>query len=285
MRKISIFFVFLVSITLCAAQSTRPIATNIDASISTDEQYIKLSWDFNKSSLYNVQEILIFRNENTRVNATTVTTTEPIAILLPTETQFIDFPSGNENREYYYAVIARQNNGNIYDVVIPSSNATTKPVSLPESRLNNSDISATGSSSTAYPRQLPLPYIKIYADEPVNNSVTNNVTTQQKSKLTFDILPEETLGQIATGDDYTLYSIVESFILNDNRQEAQKELEQFLQINRNEKSVARANFYLGQTYYLTGQYRQALTCFQNAEKLYPQASKKWIEATLNAFSI
>lgn len=145
-------------------------------------------------------------------------------------------------------------------------------------------------------REKPLPALKIFPETPpariqktsnqskkkAENAIRNGGGNPEKEA---DILPPDTNDKGMIGDDYSLFVIVDSFVKTKKWPEAQAELKRFLQINRTEEAAARAYFYLGQSLYFNGNYKEALACFQKSRVLYPVLSKRWITETLDAYRI
>ena len=106
-----------------------------------------------------------------------------------------------------------------------------------------------------------------------------DISTDENIKA--DILEQEKNDELLSGDDYTLFAIINERFTPKDWENAEKDLRRFLHINRSEAVNARAFFYLGQALYFNGKYRQALECFQNSQRFFPVLSKKWSERALD----
>ena len=231
----------------------------------------------------------------------------------PETTEYTDSDT-EPDTAYYYAVAAREKNGTVYGFISPGLNASFTPVSLKDessSRQKQKAHTASEKSEkeekaesvspvpikTSDPmREKPLPALKIFPETPpariqktseqakkkAENAIRNGGSNPEKEA---DILPPDTSDKEMIGDDYSLFVIVDSFVKTKKWPEAQAELKRFLQINRTEEAAARAYFYLGQSLYFNGNYREALACFQKSCVLYPVLSKRWITETLDAYRI
>jgi len=63
--------------------------------------------------------------------------------------------------------------------------------------------------------------------------------------------------------------------------EAQTELLRLLATNRSDAVTSRAFFYLGESYYFSGNYADAVNAFLYAADAYPSLAKKWIDSSLD----
>ncbi len=299
MKKIAILLLTGTFLSVfCGAQSIRPLISNINTSFSPADSQVTLMWTVPDGVLSQISNLLVYKNSGSIISTPTLSVLSPIATLSPTSSAYTD--SLSDSKSYYYAVVARLTDGTMYDVVIPTVNATVKSVAK-EKKQNNTYVEPQNTdnivttrimSNTEAPlRERPLPYLDIRPDTTQNQVLLpgttqgDNVLTKQETFFAPYIFDEDKDGEKATGDDYSLYLIVNSVISQENWKSSQEELLKFLQINRSTSSTARANFYLAQTYYYQGDYRTALTHFQKAERLYPVNSKVWIEEVLNRFTI
>jgi len=228
----------------------------------------------------------------------------------PETTEYTDSDT-EPGKAYYYAVAARKKNGTVYGFISPGLNASFTAVSLKDtndSRQKRKEHTASKKPEkaesvspipikTADPmRKKPLPALKIFPETPPARIQKTSEQTKKKAENAIrngggnpekeaDILPPDTSDKEMIGDDYSLFVIVDSFVKTKKWPEAQAELKRFLQINRTEEAAARAYFYLGQSLYFNGNYREALACFQKSCVLYPVLSKRWITETLDAYRI
>jgi hypothetical protein len=85
-----------------------------------------------------------------------------------------------------------------------------------------------------------------------------------------------------SGEESALFQIVnEQFCLLD-WEGARVSLRHYLSLPRSRDVEARARFYLGQTLYYTGKYREALLEFLFIRSIHPVEANNWIDAILAA---
>jgi hypothetical protein len=85
----------------------------------------------------------------------------------------------------------------------------------------------------------------------------------------------------AEGGEALLRGIVQGPFLKREWEQAREDLLRFLFLPRTAAAEARARFYLGQTAYFTGKYREALIEFLFFQKEYPLEAGEWLEAVLD----
>ncbi|MGI5172252.1 tetratricopeptide repeat protein [Treponema sp. OMZ 840] len=293
---------------LIAARPERPLVSDIQA-LLTDNAVV-LSWKIEPIIAAGIKELLVYRNVKRIDFVDTDVSSEKnqdeksariIAVLAPESLSYTDTDI-QRGICYYYAVIARENNGVLYNLIIPSVNASLNGIEFPitvktqgssavnQNNAENREKSSAGTSDIV--RKQALPEIQIgrteYKLQPkkTTDAAAPHKDIPYKNKTgSAALLPEETEAGKSTGDDYSLFAIVDAYINTKDWHKAEKELRQFLQINRTETASARAYFYLGQSLYFTGNYREALRCFQRSCALYPVPSKRWITEVLDAYRI
>ncbi len=306
MKKTVFLIVISTFIAICSAQTARPIVKDVQASLSETERMVELTWSISQDASDSILELLVYKNIDTIIRPSTLSILTPIATVTSNTTQYFD--TINDYNTYYYAVVAKTHDGTLYDVIIPSVNATDKAIVRTKAQTQNLatkensetpaiDVNPRIDATVQAPlREKPLPYIEILDNtevEPVialENTTRNVIATaptSDKRQEYFEpyILDKDSNAENAIGDDYTLYTIVSSYVAPEDWANAEQELLKFLQINRTADATARANFYLAQVYYFQQNYRTAVTHFQRAERLYPFYAKKWIEETLDKLTI
>ncbi|WP_428768890.1 tetratricopeptide repeat protein [Treponema sp. HNW] len=236
-----------------------------------------------------------------------------IGAVPPETTEYTDTDT-EPNKTYYYAVAAVTASGDVYDLIVPALNASVRGVSPKDSRAagqkqreslpdyvnekqkTEEEMSPVPEKTPEIIRGKPLASLRIFPETPparvqktgervqkkAENAIGNGAGHREKEA---DILPGDTSDRGMSGDDYSLFVIVDSLVKTKKWNEAETELKRFLQINRSEEAAARAYFYLGQSLYFNGNYREALACFQNSRVLYPVLSKRWSTETLDAYRI
>jgi hypothetical protein len=202
---------------------------------------------------------------------------------------FMDYPV--PGIPYYYAVIPEDDliSGNVG--IYPGYNATLTAVEV-------SQGSRTGLGDSPGVRAIPLPLISInalapgsgYGDLPPPAALSPEAARAvnslglrgeapripQKTPRVFD----QDLEPPSGGEEYALRSIVQGSFKNRDWALCGNELTQYLSLPRSAASEGRARFYLGQAYYFTGSYREALFEFLAVQSVYPDEAAEWVQAAL-----
>lgn len=294
--KRSIFLLLI--IVLCSnlfALDYRPLISNLEVRSSENNTEIVLTWNQIPDQVAEkIQNLLVYRSTTAFCKASQLTEDNLIATLQITETTFSDTVKDYKN--YYYAIIAELTDSSLYDIMIPSVNTTVYPVGLAAKEdipvLPVSEEEKKPSISSSGLREAPLPYLQVLPNQAEENTETipdqvlNKANTLIKSTVirklpTPDIFPEEKEDRGTMGDDYILFSIIDAFFTRGDWKSANNELEKFIQMNRDEKVLSRAYYYLGQANYFLGNTQAALSYFMKAEKEFSHQSKKWIQEVLS----
>ncbi len=303
-RHISLCLVVLFAFTspkILSAQSGRPLVTGIKTQIDTSS--ITLSWQLpSESQQKNVLSYVIFRSQKPYATGDSITDDIPLATV-PVRTQIYK-DSVTTATVWYYCVIAKLTDGSLYDVIIPTANATATGAAIPSPEvtgLSSRDLFEERESAviaapqdTEIPlRSTPLPYLHIIKNEKESPEVIPPYVVANADKLGRDAKknPEKTERFIferdtkdtSNGDDYTLYAILATYFTKGDYGAAEAGLRTFLQTNHGIDITARSTIYLGQTLYFQGKYKDALTCFLSTEGVYPAISKRWIQLCLDAY--
>ena len=294
-------FIFITTILLtftfsCFAQSSvSSVISNLKATInniSDDSATIKLTWKIpNKND---ITEFLIYRDTK-QIAKENLSLLKPLEVLTGKYTAYFDTVS-ELSKGYYYAVLTKTRNGEFFDIIIPTVNTTVNPiVPKPKKTVLSENINKPGKIETRENERelIPLPFLnendQSYAEKieiPKKNiEVARKLmkkTSKTKSKP-LQILPQDLVPD--SGDQYLLSTIVNSTFAKAQWTVAEKELLNFLKINRTEKTVSRANFYLGQIYYYQGKSKNSLNAFMASLNDYPIESRQWIDEVLEQFKI
>ena len=313
MKRTVLLSIAVLSVLTVFAQDARPVVTDIQTALA-ENGAILVSWKLGEKVRKEIKELLLYRSTGSRIDSVNSAGTENaknsvaenIAVLSPEDRSYADF-NIQKGTDYYYAVLARDEKGAVYDLLIPAANTTISPIALPAAAadtdhpqtLLSEDVpqaphKETDAAARSGIREQPLPTLRLFSQtesDPLAEKNTDDFSAGFEAPRDFtqkraaDILPQEKTDAESTGDDYSLFAIVDAYVKTKNWKAAEKELIQFLQINRTDETTARANFYLGQSYYFSGKYREALNCFQNARRLYPVQSKRWSTRVLDAYRI
>jgi hypothetical protein len=206
-------------------------------------------------------------------------------------TPFIDYPV--PGIPYYYAAIFEDDLIQGRVEIFPGRNATVQAVEIPS---KDGGIGLPSPEGTI--RSMPLPLVSVSNAVPGSDSyseipaplplgpdaakaleaiqkVTPNPPPLKKARaFRRDLEPP------AGGEESLLRSIVQGPFVGEDWQTCRTELLRYLALPRSELSEARARFYLGQVYYFSGGYREALIEFLMVQPHYPGEANEWITAAL-----
>lgn len=287
------FTIFTIS---CFAQSSASsVISNLKVtikSISNDNATISLNWKIPKKN--DITEFIIYRNTK-QLTKEQLSQLTPIETLKGKYTSYFDTVK-NLSEEYYYAVLTKNRNGEIFDIIIPTVNSTVIPViPVPKKSVFTEHINKPGKIETRENERelIPLPFLNehdtSYAEKitiPQKNievaKKLSSKTNKSKTKP-LQILPQDKIPD--TGDQYLLSVIVNTSFINAEWETAKKDLLEFLKINRTSETINRANFYLGQIYFYQGNSKNALNSFMSSLNSYPIESRQWIDEVLEKLEI
>ena len=205
-------------------------------------------------------------------------------------TPFVDYPI--PGLPWYYAIILEEDITSGSVTIYPGRNATTTAVEI-----SGGAVSSGGGHTI---RSLPLPGISTYNAAPESDVFAQTPKTEPLSPEALKALegvqkapaPAQAdrkprafardLADPAGGEDSELMRIVQNSFASQDWRTAQDELLRYLALPRSPGTEARARFYLGQTCYFSGKYREALVEFLFVQARHPAEAHVWIEATLAA---
>ncbi len=218
------------------------------------------------------------------------------AIILQASTSvsstFTDYPVPGIG--YFYAILAEGDLTAGDAAIVLGSNATRASAEVPIGRFRV--------GLPAAPRELrsmPLPLLSIDAaldagasgQAPVEPHFLSAEASKAVSSLVAlapipparerkpRVFPQD-LQAPGGGEEYALRSIVQGVFARKSWPEAQKQLSSYLSLSRSPAVEARARFYLGQAYYFSKQYREALFEFLMVQTQYYAEGQEWIQAIL-----
>jgi hypothetical protein len=191
---------------------------------------------------------------------------------------FIDYPVPGIS--CYYALVFEDELAGGTVELVPGINATAEAVEVRSGR------SAAG---TGEMRSIPLPLISSSGGPGVSVPVS-----PEASKAIPDIKTEKTVLPLkkprafredlevpAGGEESMIRTIVQGPFSGRDWESSRTELARYLSLPREDRHRARAHFYLGQAWYFSGNYREALVEFLTVQSVYPQEANEWIEDTLS----
>jgi opacity protein-like surface antigen len=285
----------LILASFSAAAAARPIVTDISAA-EGNGKFIAVSWILPETES-EVTALLVFRDTQPIASYSQLAGLTPAAVLDSKNTDWED--AVTDYIDYYYAVIAVTGRKR-YDIIIPSMNATVNGAHLklsPKKAAPDVDASA---SERLYPegnmRETPLPYIDLiegmYTAGTDMGKQTREEAKQlagkscgQKAEPLDPYIFEEDLISPDGGDDYFLFDVLKTTFIRKKYDDSAAALGKLLGTNRSEGVTRRAKFYLGESYYFSGRYSDAVKTFLTVSDDYSSLSKKWIDSSLDFMTL
>lgn len=173
-RAIAVSAVFLFFGALFAqGTDVRPVVKNITASHVADAQ-VRLSWRLPQG--FSAAAILIFKGTQPFSARQQVAALAPVAQVRPDSSFFVDRLA--DYNDYYYAVIAKNTDGTLYDVVLPSINATVTGIRARRPESDDSEDTAVEPEkqyAAGQMRELPLPYLALMEGHHAPNPLRGDV--------------------------------------------------------------------------------------------------------------
>lgn len=83
------------------------------------------------------------------------------------------------------------------------------------------------------------------------------------------------------GDGYILFETLRGGLVQRKYRESVELFIDFLSVNRNADVTNRAEFYLGESFYFCGEYKNAVRCFLSVQETFPALAKKWLDSSLD----
>ncbi len=270
-----------------AERDTAATVTGLDASVADGTVTLR----FTTSNPG--RELMLYRSTSPITGYQDLTQAS-YSIILPAGTvRTTDMPLAGV--EYYYAVVDADMLNAGKAVFTPGENATAQSVHIPL-------MEGIARTETIPPRIYPLPAPHIlYAldtgkellpplpfllpptmrlppsvEEKVDRIAAH--IRHHEAVLKFELLPFDE-GPNLEGEDAALQTIAVAAGTGDYKASAES-LNHFLSTRHSPATEARARFYLGQAYYLRGQYREALKEFVFANAAFYVETQPWIDACL-----
>lgn len=280
---------------LSAAAADRPIVTDISAAAGNGK-FIAVSWILPEPEP-DVTSLLVFRDTQPIASYSQLAELTPAAVLDSRKTGWED--AVTDYIDYYYAVIAVTGKKR-YDIIIPSMNATVNGAHLklsPKKAAPDVDASA---AERLYPegnmRETPLPYIDLIEGmytagtdmgKPAREEakLLAGKSGVQKEEPLDPYIFEEDLISPDGGDDYFLFDVLKTTFIRRKYGDSAASLGKLLGTNRSEGVTRRAKFYLGESYYFSGRYSDAVKTFLTVSDDYPSLTKKWIDSSLDFMTL
>jgi hypothetical protein len=295
----AVFLLVFITMGNIAAQTRVPLFSPLISKLKaeTRDKLIRLSWEDSGDAQ---GPVYVFRSSKPFTESVPPDIT-PIEIAYGTQSYTDEVKSAGT---FYYFIAASDFMGQRHDLVVPEVNVIKvvfsgeKTASAPSAE----SVPAAGTGDRNV-RSLPLPVIAMnntakggafggdsFSDlrEPVPlGEETSRALAGMRRQA--DPLPEKKPRaftrdlEAPSGDEESeLRRIVQGPFTKRDWQASGDELRRFLSLPRHANTRARARFYLGQSYYFTGKYREALLEFLFVRSLHPNEANVWIEAALAA---
>lgn len=268
----------------------RPIVRDIQARAGNGTK-IRITWKIPEDPEPAISFLILYRTNEQISSYSQLAYVEPLATLTADTESYTDTLS--DLSDYYYTIISMTDVP--YDVVLLSFNSTVTGVHLTAKKTDDKD-ELKEEYETVYPdgtlRKTPLPYLDmiegINAEPLVSDNTANQAETLvaginasgKKAKLTPHLF-EEDLVSPDGGDDYLLFQILKNYFVAKKYRETVDKLSQLIGTNISDSTRNRACFYLGEAYYLQGNYEEAVRSFVKVQAAYPTLAKKWLDSSLD----
>jgi len=239
------------------------------------------------------------REEGPRKNAILYRNMQPItrsqdllnAVLVQSgiDSPFVDFPVPVPGLAWYYAVIYEDEIASGNMGIKPGVNTTITPVTVTSEQPTERTL-----------RPIPLPVLTLRNTVPDSHFITEipgqmPLSAASENMLRDTKMPSKTpinlkrprvfsvdLVAPTSGEESALFQIIAEYFVTFKWDEAQVSLQHYLSLPRSKDIEARARFYLGQTLYYTGNYRESLMEFLSIRSLHFVEANKWVDAVLSA---
>jgi len=285
-RFLSIVFVF--SLIFCVF-AERPLVKDIQA-VAGKGGKINVYWTLPENPEPKITALYLYRDVVPITNFEQISFVEPLVKLPGDISGYTDFV--DDFADYFYAIIAYTDEP--YNLILLSVNSTVNGCHL--SVQKNAEVDKNKKYEKLYPdgtsREMPLPYIDFVdginkeeqgtlTDSTVNAAKTLARPTSTKKEKLAPYYFEEDLVSPDSGDDYLLFDILKNYFVQKDYQRSISELERLIGTNINTSTRVRANFYMGEAYYMMAEYEEAIKIFCRTEPTYPNLSKRWLDSSLD----
>ena len=196
---------------------------------------------------------------------------------------------------YFYALVPEEDLRSGRIELVPGTNATTVPVEVPPGRYR---VGLPGPPHDI--RSMPLPLISLDAampggavgpQPPANPIKLSAAAGKAVADLLGPVRPAkhpdrrprafpQDLETPLGGEEYALRSIVQGAFAKRDWDESARQIARYLSLSRTPATEARAHYYLGQSYFFSGRYSEALFEFLLVQSQYHAEGQEWIDAIL-----
>jgi len=243
--------------------------------------------------------IITFDKEGEKRNAILYRSMQPItrsqdllnAVIVQSgiNSPFVDLPVSAPGLNWYYAVIYEDEIASGNMGIKPGTNATITPVTVTSEQTAERNLRPIPLPVLTLRNTVPESYFMTEIPEqvPLSASSENIVRdTRMPSKAPLKLKRPRVfsvdLVAPTGGEESALFQIITEYFVTFKWEESRISLQHYLSMPRSKDIEARARFYLGQTLYYTGKYRESLMEFMSIRSLHLAEANKWIDAVLSA---
>lgn len=254
--------------------------TGVSATVTGDAVLVSFK------AVPSVQTILVYRSAAAIIRTSDLLDAVIVQAAPASLTPVVDYPVPGIG--YFYALVPEDDLKAGRVRLEAGVNTTTIPVEVPPGRYR---VGLPGPPRDI--RSMPLPIISF--DDGVVHPANPVPLSPAAAKLVAELIgnrkitpqPErrprafpQDLETPAGGEEYALRSIVQGPFAKRDWEESAKQIVRYLSLSRTEAAEARARYYLGQAYFFSGRYSEALFEFLLAQSQYYAEGQEWIDAVL-----
>lgn len=255
---------------------------------------INIMWTNPENTEKNITKFLVYRNTMPITVFNDVNHSTFLAQIPGSSTGYTD--SVKDLNDYYYAVISFTDE--CYDLIMPAMNATIKGVHV-EAKKQNPVIPKYTEPEKQYPkgtlRETPLPYLDLVDGLVKSENQISDLALSKAAGLGRKITApavllepyyfEADMISPERGDAYYLFQILSQYFAPRKYRDSITQLKKLTGTNITREVESRATFYLGEAYYFTGDFENAVRSFVKVQEYFPEESKKWLESSLDHLEI
>jgi hypothetical protein len=230
------------------------------------------------------KNLVLYRSTSPFTDMTSLVQAVVVSTFKDDGAPYVDYPVPGV--PYYYTILDEDAirsgsatftdalNTNRIPVEIPSMYVKIQRAKLPV--LRSMPLPWLNPSSAA---EIPALRFSAETEKKITELVTKSVSMSRKETKPFIFEMDKDVR--ASGEAYTLQTLLSGNFSNGKWAEAIADFSAFLAIRRTEETADRTHFYLGEAQYFNGAYDAALLEFLLAEDRYYNQSKEWIERVLS----
>lgn len=295
MKKTFLIFLLLSVFAINLNSQNKPVVQDLQATAGKGTK-INISWTLPKNTNPPIEKLLVYRDTRPVSSFSQLVGALLVAEISPENSGYTD--SVYDYNDYYYAVIAVTEDGKPYDVILVSMNSTVEGVHLIapepkdiEPKKKQEDKLYTDGTM----RETPLPVINYVEGQGQETLISDEAAkgildlTGYPSKVSkTPVTPyffEEDLISPDSGDDFLLFEVLKTTFVQEKYEESIVLLNKLNGTNIGDSVRNRANFYIAQAYFFTGDFEQAAMYFAKTAQAFPLQTKIWMNYTLDRIAL